>query len=284
MTNRFCIWALLCAAALLTACAAPTPKVNLAAVSVAPGQVITLIKPPEIKTFTIYAPHVGMAFGALLRPTLWVLGLGFVLVCLWGVIRRRRGFHLACLGVLALLWLGTMAFRPYGYEREAIELVPSAPQKFWTDVYSILRDKFPAARSARPCRSQPAVDHQLGGSDVARFIGSQEQYGVGTIPGVAHAADRNRGMAFRDQIGGGFGAQLFHQTFFDQGGVHGAEHHHIAADAFFDIGNGGGAGETVEAGFGGAVGDVYPAIDLMSESCNRGHIDDGAAALFLHHR
>lgn len=63
MTSRLYNFALLLAAALLAACAAPTPKVNLAADAIAPGQVITLIRPPEIKTFTIYAPHVGMAFG-----------------------------------------------------------------------------------------------------------------------------------------------------------------------------------------------------------------------------
>lgn len=63
--NRACSWLLLCAAALLTACAAPTPKVNLAANAIAPGQAITLIRPPEVKGFTIYAPHVGMAFGAI---------------------------------------------------------------------------------------------------------------------------------------------------------------------------------------------------------------------------
>ncbi|MEP6791119.1 MAG: hypothetical protein ABI907_07095 [Ramlibacter sp.] len=65
MTRRLYNFALLLAAALLTACAAPTPKVNLAADAVAPGQAITLIRPPEIKTFTIYAPHIGMAFGAI---------------------------------------------------------------------------------------------------------------------------------------------------------------------------------------------------------------------------
>ncbi|WP_298932012.1 hypothetical protein [uncultured Ramlibacter sp.] len=65
MTTRLCNWLLLIAAALLTACAAPTPKVNLAADAIGPAHVITLIKPPEVKTFTIYAPHVGMAFGAI---------------------------------------------------------------------------------------------------------------------------------------------------------------------------------------------------------------------------
>jgi hypothetical protein len=57
---------LLCAALLLGACAAPPPpRVGMAPGALAPGQSITLIHAPAVRHYFVYAPHLGMAFGAI---------------------------------------------------------------------------------------------------------------------------------------------------------------------------------------------------------------------------
>ncbi|HEX8524372.1 MAG TPA: hypothetical protein VF669_19105 [Tepidisphaeraceae bacterium] len=75
---------------------------------------------------------VGLALAALMRPTFWIVGVAWVMVCAWGLIvgpgKPARRFYLICLGVLALVWVAvlvldprTKGFNPLGggYEREA---------------------------------------------------------------------------------------------------------------------------------------------------------------------
>ena len=57
---------LLCAALLLGACAStPPPRIDIAPGALVPGQAITLIHAPAVRHYFVYAPHVGMAFGAI---------------------------------------------------------------------------------------------------------------------------------------------------------------------------------------------------------------------------
>jgi len=52
-------------AGLLAGCATPTPKVNLQAGTLKAGQTVALVESPEVVQYFIWAPHPGMAFGAI---------------------------------------------------------------------------------------------------------------------------------------------------------------------------------------------------------------------------
>lgn len=55
-----------CVALLLCACTTtPPPRVDIAPGALVPGQTITLIHAPAVRHYFVYAPHVGMAFGAI---------------------------------------------------------------------------------------------------------------------------------------------------------------------------------------------------------------------------
>ncbi|MBX3654399.1 MAG: hypothetical protein KF686_09445 [Ramlibacter sp.] len=62
--KRIGLWIVMVCAALLTACAGPQ-KINMPPNTLARGQSITVVEVPPVKTYFVYAPHIGMAFGAI---------------------------------------------------------------------------------------------------------------------------------------------------------------------------------------------------------------------------
>ncbi len=79
---------------------------------------------------------VGLALAAVTRPTFWIVGFAWALVCLWGLLAGPgRKFYAICLSVLLVVWLAVLLLDPRvkgfnplggGYERDAMHSIQRA--------------------------------------------------------------------------------------------------------------------------------------------------------------
>jgi hypothetical protein len=99
---------------------------------------------------------IGLALAGSMRPMFWVVGVSWILVCGWALIRGdRRRFHSVTLIVLLVTWALLIVLDPRHqagmepfsatYERELHQVLPDSPQSIQRRLHEALRNELPAA-------------------------------------------------------------------------------------------------------------------------------------------
>jgi hypothetical protein len=83
---------------------------------------------------------IGLALAAVMRPTFWIVGAAWGIVCVWGLLAGPgRKFYAICLSVLLIVWIAVLLLDPRvkgfnplggGYEREAVHSIQRAGEAF----------------------------------------------------------------------------------------------------------------------------------------------------------
>jgi hypothetical protein len=97
----------------------------------------------------------GLALAGSMRPMFWVVGVSWIMVCMWALLRGdRRRLHFLSLAVLLAVWAVLIladprhqGFNPLagGYERELLEVLPEAPLTLPQRLYDAMRNELPPA-------------------------------------------------------------------------------------------------------------------------------------------
>jgi hypothetical protein len=96
---------------------------------------------------------IGLALAAVMRPTFWILAIGWVMVCAWGLVTGpRRRFYAVCLGTLLIVWFAVAMLDPRvrgfsplggGYENDAIKALRGRSDKTLSEnVISLVTSEF----------------------------------------------------------------------------------------------------------------------------------------------